>query len=114
MRLDPHNPPTYLLYLGHAYYAMGKHEEAIAALKKSLTRDPESVGCNLSLAAIQSELGRKEEAQAEVAEVLRISPRVSMEGRRERMPFKDPVVLERYLEALRKAGLPEKSRSTAP
>ena len=69
---------------------------------------------HLLLAGIQSELGRKEEAQAEVAEVLRISPRASLEGQRERMPFKDQAVLERYLNALRKAGLPETSKSTAP
>ena len=59
-------------------------------------------------------MGRKEEVQSEVAETLRISPHASMEGQRERMPFKDQAVLERYLEGLRKAGLPEKSKSTAP
>ncbi len=114
MRLDPHYPFNYLFTLGHAYYAMEKYEEAIAALKKSFTRNPDSMACNLFLTVIQSELGRKKEAQAQMAEVLRISPRASMEGRRERTPFKDQAVLERFLEPLRKAGLPEKSRSTAP
>ena len=114
MRLDPHYPPTYLIYLGRAYYAMGQYEEAITALKKSLTRNPDSMGCNLFLAVIYGELGWKEEAQAQVAEILRISPRASVEGLRERMPFKDQAELERYVNAVRKAGLPEKSRSTAP
>ena len=59
------------------------------------------------LAAIFGELGRKEEAQAEVAETLRLSPHASMEGHRERIPFKDPAVLERYLAGLRRTGLPE-------
>lgn len=62
---------------------MAKREEATAALKKSLTRNPDSMGCNLLLAGIQSELGRKEEAQAQLAEVLRISSRASVEGQRE-------------------------------
>ncbi len=93
---------------------MGKHEEAIAALKESLTRDPDFLYARLVLAVIYSELGRKEEVQSEVAETLRISPHASMKGQRERMPFKDQAVLERYLEGLRKAGLPEKSKSTAP
>ncbi len=114
MRLDPHYPHGYLFYLGRAYYAMGKHEEAIAALKKSLTRNPDLMVSHLVLAAIHSELGRTEEAQVEVAEVLRISPRASLESQREKLPYKDQAELERYLEALRKAGLPEKSRSTAP
>jgi tetratricopeptide (TPR) repeat protein len=114
MRLDPHYSFVYLFYLGNAYYAMEKYEEAIAALKKGFTRNPDLMVGHLLLAVIYSELGRKEEAQAEVAETLRISPRASMEGQRERMPFKDQAVLERYLNALRKTGLPEKSRSTAP
>ena len=114
MRLDPHFPPNYLIYLGHAYYAMGKYEEAIAAMKRSLTRNPDSLSPHRTLAVIFSELGRKEEAQAEVAEVLRIGPRASLEDQRERVPFKDQAVLERYLNALRKTGLPETSKAAAP
>ncbi len=86
---------------------MAKYEEAIAALKGSLTRDPDFLYARLILAVTYSELGRNEEAQAEVAEALRFSARVSIEGQRERTPFKDPAVLERFLEGLRKAGLPE-------
>ena len=114
MRLDPHYPPIYLIYLGRAYYAMGQYEDAIAAMKRCITRDPDLMVPHLVLGAIYGELGRKEEAQAQVAEVLRISPRVSVEGQRWRMPFKDQAVLDRYFDGLRKAGLPEKSRSTAP
>ena len=113
MRLDPHYPYYNLHYLGDAYYAMGKYEEAIAAMKACNTRNPETLPPHLTLAVIFSGLGRKEEAQAQVAEVLRISPRASIEDLREGTPFKDQAVLERYLEGLRKAGLPEKSRSTA-
>jgi tetratricopeptide (TPR) repeat protein len=93
---------------------MGQYEEAIAALKRCITRNPDILSPHRVLAVIYSELGRKEEAQAEVAEILRISPHASIEDQRERMPFKDPAVLERILEGLRKAGLPEKSRSTTP
>ncbi len=111
MRLGHHYAFTYLFYLAHGYYAMEKYEDAIAALKRCITRNPGMMGSNLMLAVIHGELGRKEEVQSEVAETLRISPRASMEGQRERMPFKDQEVLERYLEGLRQAGLPEKSRS---
>jgi adenylate cyclase len=107
MRLDPHYPPTYLLFLGYGYYAMGQYEEAVAPLKRSVTRDPDFLSPHRTLAVIFSELGRKEEARAEVAEMLRISPGVSLEGERERLAFKDQAVSERYLEGLRKAGLPE-------
>ncbi len=107
MRLDPQYPFLYLFYLGQAYELMGKHEDAVAALKRCITRNPDLLFPHLTLAVIFSGLGRKEEAQAEVAEVLRISPRASLETQRERMPFKDQAVSERYLDSLRKAGLPE-------
>ena len=107
MRLDPQFPPNYLIYLGHAYFAMGKYEEAIVALKRSLIGNANFLTPHRSLAVIFSELGRTEEAQAEVAEILRINPRASLESQRERMAFNDQAVSEQYLENLRKAGLPE-------
>jgi tetratricopeptide (TPR) repeat protein len=57
------------------------------------------------LAIIYSELGQEEEAQAEVAELLRVNPDLSLEWLRQMAPFKDLAVLERFLTALRKAGL---------
>jgi hypothetical protein len=57
------------------------------------------------LAAVYSELGKDAEARAETAEVLRINPEFSLEVHRQRMPIKDPAVLERHLAALRRAGL---------
>lgn len=107
MGLDPHYPANYLIYLGHAYWALGRYEEAIAALKRCLTRFPTSLTSHRTLAVIFSELGRKEEARTEVAEMLRISPYASLEDQKERLPIKDQAVLARYLDGLRKAGLPE-------
>ncbi len=66
---------------------------------------PNNFGAHLILAVTYSESGREEEAPAEAAEVLRLSPQLSLEGWRQRLPFKDPAVLERTLVALRKAGL---------
>jgi tetratricopeptide (TPR) repeat protein len=91
--------------LGSAYYLAGRTEEAIAPLKKFLTLYPNFLGAHLTLAAVYSELGREAEARAEAAEVLRINPNFSLEIHRQRVPLKDPAVLERHLAALRTAGL---------
>jgi class 3 adenylate cyclase len=91
--------------LGEAYRSTGRYEEAIAAFKRALTRNPDLLPAHLNLAAIYSELGREEEARAEAAEVLKISPKYSLEVWRQRAPYKDPAVLERMLAALRKVGL---------
>ncbi len=114
MRLDPHSLWHYLLHLGHSDYLMGQHEEALANLKRSVTLNPDYPATHLWLAASYIELGREEEARAAVAEVLRLSPRASLQFFRQNFPYKDPAVLQRFLDDLRKAGMPEKSSSTAP
>ncbi len=109
MHLDPHYPPIYIFFLGFGHYAMGRYEEAIAELKKALTKSPDHFSTHRTLAIIYSELGREEEANAEVAEMLRISPNATLRDQIERMPvpYRDGSTLERYTEWLRKAGLPE-------
>jgi hypothetical protein len=57
------------------------------------------------LAAVYSELDQVAEARAEAAEVSRINPKFSLEVHKQRMPIKDPAVLERHIAALHKAGL---------
>ena len=106
MRLDP--PPyadEYSFSLGLAYYLAGRDEEAIAPLKRFLTRYPNRLQAHLILAAVYSELGREIEARVEGTEVLRLNPRFSLEIHRQRDPAKDPLVLERTIAALRKVGL---------
>jgi TolB-like protein/class 3 adenylate cyclase len=105
MRLNPHYPPYYLLELGKAYRFLGQPEEAIAAQKGALARNPNFLPARLQLAGVYSELGREEEAHAEVAEILRLSPNFSLEVHRQSVPYKDPAVLARYIDSLRKAGL---------
>jgi TolB-like protein/class 3 adenylate cyclase/Tfp pilus assembly protein PilF len=91
--------------VGATYYLAGRPEDAIAPLKKFLLHYPNILGAHLTLAAVYSELGKDTEARAEVAEVLRINPRFSLEVHKQRTPIKDPAVLERHIAALRKAGL---------
>lgn len=83
---------------------MGVDEEALAPLKKVLTLNPNFGQAHVNLAACYAELGHEEKARTEVAEILRLVPNWSLEFVRQ-LPYKDPVAVERYLAALRKAGL---------
>jgi adenylate cyclase len=83
----------------------GRSEKARAPLQRHLSRYPNFLPAHLMLAVAYSELGQAAEARAEAAEVLRINPKSSLEIERQRRPIKDPAVLERYIAALRKAGL---------
>ncbi len=105
LRRKPINVDIHLSSVGAAYYLAGRPEEAIAPLKQYFSRYPNILSAHLTLAAVYSELSREAEARAEAAEVLRLNPNFSLEVHRQRAPIKDPVVLERHLAALRRAGL---------
>ncbi len=74
-------------------------------LQKLVSQNPDHLTAHVLLAATYSELGREEEARAEAAEILRISPNYSLAIVQERVPYKDSAPLDRQLAALRKAGL---------
>ena len=105
VRLNPHYPVHYLVNLGWAYTLTRQYGEAITVLKRTITRNPNFLAAYLFLAVAYSESGREEESRAAAAEILRISPNFTLEGYQQRLHYKDPVVLERFVTALRKAGL---------
>jgi len=84
---------------------MGRHEEAIPILKRYNTRYPINLAAHLLLIVDYTELGRDDEARAEAAEVLRISPEFSLDTLMQRNPLKDQTVAKCTYADLRKAGL---------
>jgi adenylate cyclase len=107
MRLDPHYPSLYLFWLGHAFHSLERYEEAIVAYQRTISRSPDFFYVRHFLAAVYAQLGRMEEARAEVAEALRMDPGFSGLRVAQRLPLKDPAALARLVDGLRKAGLPE-------
>ena len=105
MRLDPRNPEGYLIEEGWSYTQMRRYKEALPILKRVLTRYPNNLGAHQLLVVDYTELGREDEARAEAAEVLRISPHFSLDMWRQRSPQKNRALLERNLADLGKAGL---------
>jgi adenylate cyclase len=102
IRLDPRHPQKYSMPEGVAYNGLGRYADAVEALKRSDQNNP---WVHVNPVYAYSELGRQQDARAEAAEVLRISPGFSLEevGR---MPgnWHGPLG-QRYLSDLRKAGL---------
>ena len=102
IRFDPRHPENYSLWVGIAYNQMGRHTEAVDALKRSDQKNP---WVHAELIHSYSELGREQDARAEAAEVLRLSPRFSLEGVERRPGNWQGPEGQRYLSDLRKAGL---------
>ena len=110
MRLSPFYPGWYLPVLGHAYRLTGQYKEAIDALESWRTRaNPRSELPYVMLAFTYVEAGRGEEAGVAVAEILKRKPKASIEGyaKSKFFAYKDPAEIDRVLNSLRKAGLPE-------
>ena len=105
MRLNPHYQPLYILNLGIAYHYAWRNEEAIATLKRYLIYNRDHISAHTGLACSYSDTGREEEARAEAAEILRLSPQFSLETWSQSLPVRDPKELERHVNNARKAGL---------
>ena len=104
IRLNPRHPPFYQHALGFSYCSAGRYEEAMAAQKAALARNPDLLISHICLAACYSMAGRDEEARAQVKEILRISPNFSL-GAPGVAPWKNPADGKPMENALRKAGL---------
>jgi len=105
IRLNPFGPSWYFLNFGHSYRLTGQYQEAIAQYKKALRIAPNNIMAHLNLAGTYSLSERGEEARAEAEEVLRLNPKFSLESFAKTLPFKNQAQIDRYIEALRKAGL---------
>jgi adenylate cyclase len=106
-RLNPIPPPHYYDFLAMAHMNNGKYEKAIELSKKGLRDNPDQLGIYFTLTACYSALNRIEEAHNTVDEILRINPNFSLEYYSKTLPYKNQETLDKYIDALRKAGLPE-------
>jgi adenylate cyclase len=104
IRLNPLPDAEYFIPLAVAYRDSGQYERAIEASKKVLQREPNSQWAYIHMAVSYIRLGREEEARAAAAEILRITPKFSLERYAKILPFPQPIA-DRVVEDLRKAGL---------
>ena len=81
-----------------------RYEEAIQAIRRMPELFAWEYAC---LAGCYAQLGKFDEAYAQAAMALRVRPDFSIRWLLLQEPFKDPHDTERFVEFLRKAGLPE-------
>jgi pentatricopeptide repeat protein len=105
MRLSPIPPHLCLLFLASCYGKTGQYEEAITLYRKILQKEPNQLIAQLGLTVTLMKVGKEDEARAEAAKVLRIDPKFSVNSYTKVLPFKDQSEKDKYINALRKAGL---------
>jgi adenylate cyclase len=105
IRLNPFPTVIYLHWLGRAYFMTKQYDKAIDTWKRVLHKAPKYLPAHAFLAASYISLNRQAEAATAAEEVLRINPKFTLESYAKTLPYRNNADIERYVAALRKAGL---------
>jgi adenylate cyclase len=108
-RSSPRDTRGNFLYdaIGHGYFMLGEYDKAIEVSIKGLHQDPSLYGALVTLAGSYACLGRKAEAKANIDELLKLIPRYSLTALRKNPMFVQAEHIDKLVEGLRLAGLPE-------
>jgi tetratricopeptide (TPR) repeat protein len=109
IRLSPQDPNmgSYLVRLAEAKYLVGEDEAAVRLALRALAQPSFQWSRYAVLIAALGQLGRQDEAQRYLTEVIRARPKFSVAFVRNMHPFSQDMGADRYYEGLRKVGVPE-------
>ena len=107
IRLNPIPPNNRLWSLGLSYAFIEQYDEAIKWCEKAVHQEPNDLLGRVMMTVVYSMSGRDKEAHAEAAEVLRIQPKFTIGKFKKKVTYKNKSDAEKFLGALRKAGIPE-------
>jgi len=107
MRLNPKFPPIYLHFLARILATLGHYEKALEHLGRVELWASSSTNTLALAAACHAAVGRTPKAKEFVARLLDVSPKFRIGIVPDASPYANPDDLNRYIENLRLAGLPE-------
>ncbi|MFQ5954413.1 MAG: tetratricopeptide repeat protein [Kiloniellales bacterium] len=109
IRLSPrdYSKTIWLAAKGIAAFITGRYDEVVQVAGSMLRENPRLVSAYRQRAASLAHLGRENEARRDIEDLLRLLPGLTVSQVRTQIPIKEPEAMERWLDGLRKAGLPE-------
>ncbi len=107
IRQTPSTPNDTVWWLGHVLCLLEDYDNAILAAEEYLRRAPNDQHSYTLTAMTFAFAGRSEEAHGEVRKLLRLYPNYSLRQFRHHEAFRDQEVVDRMVNALRDAGLPD-------
>jgi TolB-like protein/class 3 adenylate cyclase len=112
LRLSPRDAHVYLwcMFAGLAKFQLGREEEAVVWLRRSVDANRNYPNSHFILAAALARIGRLQEARSEARAGLAINPAFTIARFRAGVFSDDPAIAagwERYVDGLRAAGAPE-------
>jgi len=106
IEFNPIYPGWYLYLMAAAQHFGGHHQEALATADRVLAGNPRQTFARTVRIAALMALGRRDDAGAEAALVLRDRPEFTVERFLATQPFRDSTQSAQYADALRASGLP--------
>lgn len=106
-RLNPRYPGFYPTALAEIDFALGDDAATIESADAAIALNPLAQRARLYRAASLANLGRFDEAGAEVAKILAREPGVTLAAVTDLAPYRSDATLDRLLIGLRQAGLPD-------
>ena len=109
MRLNPLDPLMFGMQNGiaAAHFLAGRYDEASTWSEKALREHADFLPALRMAAASHASAGRILEAQKAMARVRQLDPELRVSKLTDVVPFREPGDFDRYVDGLRKAGLPE-------
>jgi adenylate cyclase len=117
IRLNPLPRYTFLIAAGSIYHQAKSYEKALETYKKAAQLEPKNTGGYVGMAATNSLMGRMEEARAAIVELNRVDPNYSLEQVRKTLRLRgdrDQEPVNRFIEGLKMAGLPDNLPTAQP
>jgi adenylate cyclase len=108
VRLNPLSPIYYFSNYAIALYTVGQYEKAAEVDSACLIQNPKYFFCHIGAAAALVELDRIQSARDHARVIQELRPGFTLEDASSIYPFKEEAMKTRFLEDLRKAGVPEK------
>jgi TolB-like protein len=107
MRLNPRYPFWYLFMRGMANFCLKDYQSAIADFETAAERNPSAPFVRWFFAASLAQAEQMEDAEWQVEELYLLGFEGNIATIVETQPIQDPECKGRYVEGLRKAGIPE-------
>ena len=107
LRLSPVETAPRSTILGTAYRNAGQLELAVATLEKTVKRFPAFISGRVALTSCHVLMGKEQEAKQEAREILRRDPAYTIARYTTPNLYRNKETMEKWAEALRKAGIPD-------
>jgi tetratricopeptide (TPR) repeat protein len=107
LRLETFAPAVWEFYAGHSHLLLRHYDEALTRFSRVVERTPKFGGAHTFLACTYVELDRLDDARDAIKTVLELVPHNSIKNFDRICPIRVDEDRNRFLDSLRKAGLPE-------